>query len=122
MRRHQQRCAVSAADAIQQLQNAASRIEVQIAGGFVGNDQRWFVHDGACDRHTLLFSARQFIGKSISALANVQLLEQPLRALSSGAQADAVHAQAQSHVLQHRQCRQQVEELEYEAESAPSQQ
>ena len=92
---------------------------VQVAGGFVGDDQHGIGDQGACDGHTLLLSAGEFLGLVVHAVAQPNLLEHffcQLVPLFARVLVAAVIYQRQDHVAQGGGAGQQVVRLEDIAE------
>ena len=95
---------------------------VEVAGGLVGEHQRRAVHERAGDGHALLLTARELVGvlllEALQAEQRQGLLGPRLRALDCGRASDERRHQ---HVLEHAELRQQVVELEHEADELVAQ-
>jgi hypothetical protein len=98
-------------------------VAVEVAGGLVGQHQRRLEHQRARDRHALLHAAGQLARPLVQRIAQADGGEQRARALAlRGVTRPVAHQRRQRHVLQRAEGRQQVVELEHEAQRlAPAQ-
>ena len=94
---------------------------VEVAGRLVAQDRFRIAHQGAGDGDALHLAAGHFLGKVAGAAAHADAFQALGRVLERLAAADAAQQQRQRHVLHGRQRRQQVEELEDEADARPAQ-
>ena len=69
MRHHDDRAWLIINQAAQQVQNIFTGLAVQITGGFIGQQERRVIDQGAGDGDTLLLPAREFIGAMRGAIA-----------------------------------------------------
>ena len=98
----------------QQIEHVAAVRAVEIAGRFVGEDQRRIVGQRPRDRDALLLAARQLRRIVMTAIVQSDFVEQRLRARRGIATAGDLHRHLD--VLDRRQRRHQVEELKDEAD------
>ena len=121
MRHHHDGQALVAHQAAEDLQQRLGIARVEIAGRLVGQEQWRRVGQRPRYRHPLLLAARQRGRKLVGLIGHAQPLEQAQRAatpLIRGPLAAEVHRQ--HHVLDGGQGRQQLEELEHDADAAPA--
>ena len=89
---------------------------VEVAGRFVGEQDRRIDRQRAGDRDALALAARELVGQVLQAVAELHERQQLARALVDFPARPATQVQRQADVLEARQRRQQVEELEDEAD------
>ena len=116
---HDQGFAGGAAQFQQQIEDGAAGALIKVAGGLVGEDERRIMDKGAGDGDTLLFAAAQFVGIAAQSITQADAGQQIGGAAMSFAIA-AGQFNGQAHIFQHRQGGDQVEELEDDADVAPS--
>ena len=108
-----------AIDVEQQVDDVVAGAAVEIAGRLVGEQDRRIVGERAGDRHALLLAARQLRRIVMAAVRS------PTSASSASARAPGIrragNLHRHQHVLAGRQRRQQVEELEDEADPLAAQ-
>src|SRR5262245_53554273 len=97
-----------------------ARSRVQVAGWFVGQEDRWVHRQRARDRDTLPLAARQFIRQVRLSVAELNERQQLARPLVNLAPWPPPQVKGQPDVLETRQRRQQVEELKDESDLVPS--
>ena len=116
---HDRRLAVALDRCAQDLEHLGRRRRVEVAGGLVGEEHRRAREERAGDRDALLLAARELRGPVRAPVGEPDLVE---HALEPG-RVDllAGDPQRQRHVLLGGQHRQQVEELEDEADVRPAQ-
>ena len=105
-------------DLEQQLHDAPRRVGVEVAGGLVGEEDPRPVHQGTGDRHALLLTAAQLIGKLVELVLEPDDPERLLDLLAQVALAGAGHLQREGDVLRHRAPAEQLVVLEDDAELA----
>ena len=94
-------------------------MRVEVAGRLVGEEHRRPGDERAADRHALLLPARELGRAVVSPVAQPDLVEQCVDPLALGLLPG--DRERQHDVLLRREDRQQVEELEHEADVAPAQ-
>ena len=105
----------------EQGENGVRGLGVEIAGGFIGYDQRRVIGQGAGDGGALLLPTRHGPRQLTGLAGQVDLFEQMQSALAAGRPGiQAVEFHRQDQVLQQRQGGQELEELEDDAEMAPA--
>jgi hypothetical protein len=72
----------------EQLHDVAAGGGVEVAGGFIGEEQAWVIDEGAGDGDALLFSAAQFMGQVVEAGAEADFFQQAGGAITGAATAD----------------------------------
>ena len=114
---HHHRLARLARERVEEVEHRRGGLGVEVAGGLVGEDQGGVVDQRARDRHPLLLAAREPVGKAARAVGRGP------RASSSAAHAPArarrpaqFSSSGKQQVLLDGQQRDQVEELEDEAD------
>src|SRR5437867_889605 len=103
---------------VEQLEDLLGRLAVEVAGGLVGEQHRGVAHDRARDRHALLLAARELARVVVHAIGEPDQLEREQGALAALLAAHAHEQQRQLDVLERGQHRDQVVELEDEADVA----
>ena len=111
--------AARAIDAEQQVDDLAAGRAVEISGRLVGQQQRRVVGERPRDRHALLLAARELGRIVMAAFGQADLVEQRRRARAALRHAGDLHRHED--VLERGQRRQQVEELEDEADAQAAQ-
>ena len=106
---------------IEQPEHVSSRRAVEIAGGFVGEDDQWFVAERAGDRHPLTLAARECRREMVSSICESDLVEQLLGPAPSRPRRAPGEQRGQLDVLDGGQLLHQVESLEDEADRASAQ-
>ncbi len=89
---------------------------VEVAGRFVGQQNRWIVDQGASYGNTLALTAGELVGLVVHALFEIHLAHGELGALQALVGGHAGVDQGQLDVVQRAGARQQVEGLENEAD------
>jgi hypothetical protein len=105
--------AAAAHQAFEELEDRLGGPRVEVAGRLVRDQERWVVRHGARDRGALLLPARHGRGQLAGVLEHPDLFEEELgagAALAGRVQAAEVHRQHD--VLDQRERRQELEELE----------
>ena len=100
---------------VQELQDACGCVVVEVAGRFVRKQQRRSVYQRPRDGNTLLFSARQHIGKSPGAISQFDSVQQFTNTIAGLRFGDAIEFQYQLDVVTDTQARYPVEGLVNEA-------
>ena len=62
-------------DLVDEFHHALTRVEVEGAGGFVGEDQPWPAHERPRDRDALLLAAGQTVGHAVEAVSETDEVE-----------------------------------------------
>jgi hypothetical protein len=93
---------------------------VEVAGGFVGENEGRIVDECPDDREPLLLTARKRLRQSARGLRQTQIIDEP-RGAFDGTIPVAYQSRRQEDVLEPRQLRQQVERLEDEPDLLPAQ-
>ena len=101
----------------QESQDPRARLGVQVARGFVGQDDGRVVHQCPGDSHALLLSPRKLCRVVIQPVAQAHLFQQSAGLGFSLPARDTSEHEGQGGVLQGGQARQQVEGLEDEADA-----
>ena len=91
---------------------------VETARRLIGKDHGRFVDQGSCHGHTLLLTAREFVGLVVGAVGESQKLQQLLGARLGLAAPFASDKRGNHDVLQGRKLRQKLVELEDKADMA----
>ena len=99
-----------------QREDLVAGARVEVAGRLVGEQDRRIDRQRARDRDALALAARQLVGQVLQAVAELDERQQLARALVDLSARPAAQVQRQADVLEARQRRQQVEELEDEAD------
>ncbi len=99
----------------QQVDDLAGGPRVDVPGRLVGEDDIRLADERPRDPHPLLLAARQFAGKVAQPGAEPEVIEQPFRALED-LRTGRVREERHGDVLHRGQGRDQVEELEHEAD------
>src|SRR6185436_3354808 len=99
-----------------QRKNLLAGARVEVAGRFVGEQDRRIDRQRARDRDALPLAAGELVGQMMQAVFELDQREQLARAFVDLLPRPAAQVQRQPHVLQRAQRRQQVEELEDEAD------
>ena len=89
---------------------------IEVAGRLVGQDQRGLVHQGAGDGHPLPLPARKLVRPVRHAVGELHRLQGLAGDLQARRFLDAAVDQGQLDIVQRRGARQQVEDLENEAD------
>jgi hypothetical protein len=87
---------------------------VEIAGGFVGQHDRWGINQSAGDGHALALPAGEFAGLVVHAAAELDGLQRLLGALDALGRRRAIVDHGQFHIVQGRGARKEVKGLEDE--------
>src|SRR3546814_17339673 len=72
-------CSSDLVEHLQQAQDFLGRLEVEVAGGLVADQQRRIGHDRARERHALLLAAGQLVGPELRTVAKAPQLQLDLR-------------------------------------------
>src|SRR5262249_26549899 len=104
---------------VDQLQDLLPGTRVEVAGGLVRQDEQRIDHERPRDRDALHLAARQLVGTMPAPAPEANLIEHRLDGGANRTPAPAVEEQGQGHVLLRRQRREEVEELEDEADLPP---
>src|SRR5450759_3828468 len=102
-----------------QLEDIIPGVEVEVAGGLVGDDDGRLVEEGTGNRHALLLATRDLLGTVALEVAQVEVAHQVGDAIH-GSRTLSGDAQWQGDVLGRGQVGDQVEELEDEADLLPA--
>lgn len=100
----------------EEFDNALARLAIDLAGGFVREEEIGIHDEGPGDRDALLFAATELAGLMIDTAAQPDLLKDCGRSLSPCAFGHALFDQWEGHVRPGRQGRQEVEPLENQAD------
>jgi hypothetical protein len=119
VRDHHERLTVVLHRAAEQVEDLATRLRIEIPGRLVGENHAGPAHQRPCDRDPLLLTARELRGPMLAAVLETDLPEQVVE--EPGLRLPAPEGQRQDDVLLRSQHRQQVEELEDEADVLPAQ-
>ena len=111
VRHHHNRFVEAFIQPLQNLQDFRCRITVEVAGRFVGENQRGIADDGASDGYTLLLSARQLLGQVMDAILKSHELERGHHVIAALLRRHPGQQQRQLDILKRRQHRNQVESL-----------
>ena len=114
--RHQHDGRAAAVRVPQQVQHLLARPGIEVPGRLVGEDQRRVDDHRPRDRHPLHLPTRQLVGTMVAAMRDGDGVEGVRDALPHLARRPTVEHQGQRDVLLGRQRRQQVEELEDDAD------
>ena len=116
---HEHGLAGPAGEPVEELEHLEPGLEVEIAGRFVGEDERRIGGEGARDGDPLLLAAREPVGKLPAAVGETDLLEQRQRPIAVCAARPPGELERQQQVLLDGEGRHEVEELEDEADAVP---
>ncbi len=116
VRDHHDRVALGAVELAEQVEDLGARARVEVAGGLVGEHELGLEQERAGDRDALLLAARELRGQVVAPRPEPDALEQLDRAGPRRVVAAAGDQGRQDDVLLGAQRRQQVEELEDEAD------
>ncbi len=100
----------------EKLQDVLGISSIEVPGGFVGEQECRRVHQGPRDRRALHFAATELMRKvrrSVTDPGQLHRMPGGGRGLGLGL---ALELQRQCHVLQHRESREKIEKLEYDAD------
>ena len=97
-----------------QLQDLSARMRIQVARGFICQQNRRIHAKRPSDCHPLALAAGEFVRQMIQALAQTDQVQQLSRTFLNFLARPAAQMQRKRHVLQARKSRQQIEELEDE--------
>src|SRR5690606_22959825 len=98
----------------QQIDDARTRLAIQVAGRLVGEQDPRVVRERARDRDALLLAAGQLLWVVVDALAESDALQQRTRTLCQIAIDGARELERDEHVLECSERRDQLERLEHE--------
>jgi hypothetical protein len=107
---------------VQQFRHPVAGGRIQVAGGFVGQNQVRLVNQGAGHGDPLLLPAGQRVGETVPITGQIDGREHVRHGAVSRAAPPPQQLQRQAQVFRHRQGGQQVEELEHEADVPAAQQ
>src|SRR2546428_1071171 len=121
---HDEREPMLAIDRLENVHDAAGERGIEAGGGFVGQNDRGPLGEGARDGHTLLLAARERVGAAAGEVYQPHLCEARARELAVGVREAPEHARyrwnvAESsgqNVLEHRGAAHQVELLKNHAD------
>src|SRR5437899_1489291 len=121
---HDEREPMLAIDRLENVHDAAGERGIEAGGGFVGQNDRGPLGEGARDGHSLLLAARERVGAAAGEVYQPHLCEARARELAVGVREAPEHARygwnvAESsgqNVLQHRGAAHQVELLKHHAD------
>src|SRR5690606_40840915 len=74
VRRHHERRAMAPANVVEEREHALGRLEVQIAGGLVREDDAGLVSDRTRNRNALLLAAGKLLGEPVAAAGEAELV------------------------------------------------
>jgi hypothetical protein len=97
-----------------QREDVFSGLRVEVAGGFVGEQDRRIDREGAGDGDALALAPGQLVGQVVQAVRELHERQELCGAFMEAGPRPAAQVQGQADVLEARQRRQQVEELEDE--------
>ena len=118
--RHEQHGAFVHIDELaQDLHHFQARLLRQVARRLITQEQRLFARERARDRRALHFTARQLVRKRPRFRGDAELVEQRQKLPFARFWTSAGDRERQSDVFQHRQVRQQVEELKHVPDRGP---
>ena len=117
VRRHEHRGS-GGVDVAQQLEDAARRAIVEIAGGLVGHEEHGIVHERARDRHALLLAAGELLRIARPLAREPDLREQPAHARRNPLARRAGHLERERDVLLGGAILEQAKVLEDDADPA----
>ncbi len=92
---------------LEEVQNQSAAPVVQVAGGFIGQQQSRMVGGRPGDGHPLLFPQRQRRHRALLFAGQVELFQQLAHPLADKAAGAMVHLQGHCHIMLHAQLRQQ---------------
>ncbi len=118
---HDDRVALLLVELAEDAQHLAARLRVEVAGRLVGEHELGREKQGAGDRDPLLLAAGELGGEMVDAVAQPDPVEQHACALAHGRVAPLGDDRGQGHVLLRGERREQVEELEDEADVVAAQ-
>lgn len=95
----------------EELQNFRAGTAIQVAGGFVGEQQSWLFDQGPRDRNALLLATGQFRRQMVAARREPYLLQCGFHHGSSLVSRDVLEQQRQLHIPQSATGRQQMKSL-----------
>src|SRR4051794_35396277 len=96
---------------VEEVEDVGSGAGVEIAGGFVREQDGRVEGQGARDGNALTLAAGEFVRQMIEAMAELHQLEQFVRAFIDIAARDALQMKGQGYILDARQAGEQVKEL-----------
>ena len=102
-------------EAFEQFHDLERELRIEIAGGFIGNEQRGFRHHRAGDADALLLAGREFQRAAFFLAEQADLIERRADALVDFALRDTGNDQGQRYVVGHRPVIQQFVILKYHA-------
>ena len=108
-------------DIAQQAQKLGGEIGVEVAGGFIGQNESWLVGKGTSDRDTLLFSTRERIRKCRLSMLQTEAPEHFHGPAMGFARRDTMDAQDEGNVLDHGLAAQKLEILKDDTDLAAQQ-
>ena len=121
VRDHDDRAAPLLGRLLEQVCDVIGRLAVEVAGGLVGEHERGIGHESARDRHALLLSSGELVRAAGELVAEADLAQPVLCAVARLSGLDPVEGERQRGVLGGGQHRDEVEELEDEAEPTAAQ-
>ena len=117
---HHERASLRGHELVQQLGDSGTHVLVQVARGLVREKEARRMREGARERDPLLLAPREPVGECVRAVREPDTGEEPLRALPLLGADGTRELERQEQVLHHGERRQQVEELEDEADVPPA--
>src|SRR5205814_1702352 len=100
------------------IENALARLQIEVAGRLVGQEEQRIGQQGPRDGHPLLLAAGELIRKMLRARRESQLAEETVRLLHRTLRLHSSDPPWHGHVLQRRELRQQVMKLKDETDLA----
>ena len=111
--------AAVAGQSTQEIKNVVGVFDVEVAGGFIGEQQHGVVGEGAGDGDALLFTAGKLVGEAVALVAEADIREQLAGAFLHGIGVEpAEFAHGQQHVFQRGEFRQQEVKLKNKTQQA----
>src|SRR2546430_944747 len=118
--RHHERPTGAAGEVVEDVQHLAASLEVEVARRLVGQDQQRVVHQRPHDRDALLLAAGEAIGKASGPIREPDQFQEVAGSARAVLPRAGVEFERQPEVFLDGQRRDQVEELEDEADVAPA--
>src|SRR5579862_2914216 len=105
---------------LNQSQNVLARARVEIPGGLVCQENRRIDGERPCNRDALPLAAGKLVGKVRKTIAQPDEIQQFTGAFVYSLSRPATQVQGETDILEARQRRQKIEELEDESDFVPS--
>ena len=98
----------------EQAKDSFGAFSIEVAGGFIGQDNLWFADDGPSQRYALLFTAGKLRGLVLQAAAQAEEIGNDLEAVRI--ESISVNVLGQSDVVVRIESGEQIETLKHEAD------